>query len=761
MLSSLDRRSLSLRMGEPLFHVSESLSHFSTNNPSNPLVPSAVPCYAKLLSPRGCPHPPISYHIRKLQVSLGRSVGPAAEDVDIHLGDTKSISRKHARIQYNFETGCFEIAILGSNGLWINDEYCPREAQPIPLLHRTKIDISDVCFYFLLPVIDPVAVISSRVPLPPPDGDEEEDEDDDEDNIPFASSSSSLPKTLRKRSGATARQRNSNVTSSVASKGKETAAPKEPTKQQQHSPASSKASASGSTSRRIEKLASTSSSRSRRRSVEPEPSEPVVKRPRLSLGMPKKPPSPSASDADAAVPSSKKSLSPKGGSQKKQWQIWTPGEKGMVNVTDSPPTATTTTSPPNGTTVTTTRPAPATKTSTRSSVSKRAVSFSTITTRRRSAPEEKPEVPTPPEPQDDGIVYGDEESPFFDPSESTPSVETPPTPPPKKSPGRTPAAATSDGPRRPLRIIPGRTIREGITEPPFTVSELIYTSLCAVPERKMTLQQLNDHVLSRFPRCSSEFPRWKNAVRYHLTLNNVFKNVPRNDQLSPHKNRGGYWAINETAEKSSLIKPDQNTELAELDSTNVAAAGGEFCDGTPASDLSMDAAVERMDIEHDGTAEPFGENGGEVEGNAGTEEGSGMVEGGENTGEVEEQAGTEDEQVGTEDCSGEFEAAENSKEGVFENGVVEPEVDELVEEDTRMEEAGAVVEDAEAEVAEFGAGEVAKEFMIGVVSSETTGFAGPGEEEAGNEQTVSVKETDALPLDPERRDEEFWDSWEK
>ncbi|KAI8803417.1 hypothetical protein BJ742DRAFT_777206 [Cladochytrium replicatum] len=190
MLSSLDRRSLSLCMGEPLFHVSDSLAHFSTTTPTNHIVPSAVP---------------------KLQVSLGRSVGPAAEDVDIHLGDTKSISRKHARIQYNFETGCFEIAVLGSNGLWINGENYPREVQPISVLHRTKIDISDVCFYFLLPVIDPAAVNSSRVPLPPPT---------------MKKTRTTVRTMFRLR--------------------------REQTKQQQHSPASSRAYAWGST-RKVEK----------------------------------------------------------------------------------------------------------------------------------------------------------------------------------------------------------------------------------------------------------------------------------------------------------------------------------------------------------------------------------------------------------------------------------------------------------------------------------------------------------------------------
>ncbi|EON69530.1 hypothetical protein W97_08790 [Coniosporium apollinis CBS 100218] len=62
----------------------------------------------------------------------------------------KAISRRHARISYNFTTHCWEMMVLGRNGAFHDDElYGPEE---VAKLHDgSSIQIAGVCFTFRLP----------------------------------------------------------------------------------------------------------------------------------------------------------------------------------------------------------------------------------------------------------------------------------------------------------------------------------------------------------------------------------------------------------------------------------------------------------------------------------------------------------------------------------------------------------------------------------------------------------------------------------
>ncbi|KAK9763178.1 hypothetical protein K7432_010397 [Basidiobolus ranarum] len=105
-----------------------------------------------------------SYFIRTLQVTLGRKAANS-ENADITLGTAKSISRHHAKVYYNFLNQRFELVIQGKNGAFINDQFVEKGAT-IPLEHRTKIQIGEVAFYFLLPKADS-AESALPVPIPP------------------------------------------------------------------------------------------------------------------------------------------------------------------------------------------------------------------------------------------------------------------------------------------------------------------------------------------------------------------------------------------------------------------------------------------------------------------------------------------------------------------------------------------------------------------------------------------------------------------
>lgn len=75
-----------------------------------------VQAYAKLEGDDFC------YYIRTLQVTLGRKVSNP-DNVDILLGNTKSVSRQHARLFFNFSTQRFELMVFGKNGAFVNERF--------------------------------------------------------------------------------------------------------------------------------------------------------------------------------------------------------------------------------------------------------------------------------------------------------------------------------------------------------------------------------------------------------------------------------------------------------------------------------------------------------------------------------------------------------------------------------------------------------------------------------------------------------------
>ena len=108
-------------------------------------------------APDACPlipiHPPV------IRQSLTEAIAGASEDADVgHTGGTvgshKAISRKHVKIAYNFEKNLFEVLILGRNGAYIDDEYCPC-GDTRPLTNGTSMQIGGVSVRFLLPDVGP------------------------------------------------------------------------------------------------------------------------------------------------------------------------------------------------------------------------------------------------------------------------------------------------------------------------------------------------------------------------------------------------------------------------------------------------------------------------------------------------------------------------------------------------------------------------------------------------------------------------------
>ncbi|KAI5955877.1 FHL1 [Candida jiufengensis] len=92
------------------------------------------------------------FYVQTLQVILGRKSYDELQQsqVDVHLSEKKAISRKHAKIFYNFGSQQFEITVLGKNGAFV-DEAFVEKGVTLPLINGVKIQIGDIPFSFILP----------------------------------------------------------------------------------------------------------------------------------------------------------------------------------------------------------------------------------------------------------------------------------------------------------------------------------------------------------------------------------------------------------------------------------------------------------------------------------------------------------------------------------------------------------------------------------------------------------------------------------
>ncbi|WBW73931.1 DNA-binding forkhead transcription factor Fhl1 [Schizosaccharomyces osmophilus] len=102
-----------------------------------------VQAYAKLEFEK------FSFFVQTLQVTMGRKASNSS-DCDVHLGDTKAISRQHAKIVYSFPNQRFEFSVIGKNGAFVDGEFVER-GSTVALHSGTRVQIGQISFSFLLP----------------------------------------------------------------------------------------------------------------------------------------------------------------------------------------------------------------------------------------------------------------------------------------------------------------------------------------------------------------------------------------------------------------------------------------------------------------------------------------------------------------------------------------------------------------------------------------------------------------------------------
>ncbi|KAF8738144.1 hypothetical protein AX14_011731 [Amanita brunnescens Koide BX004] len=121
------------------------------------LIPTAqdkISAYYSLVFPH------FTFYVQTLSISIGRRCGPnphaatssTAEpaQVDVDLGALKSVSRLHAKIEYDHDEDRFTLAVIGRNGAWVDGVWCASGSRT-PLGERSQIQIASRVFQFVLP----------------------------------------------------------------------------------------------------------------------------------------------------------------------------------------------------------------------------------------------------------------------------------------------------------------------------------------------------------------------------------------------------------------------------------------------------------------------------------------------------------------------------------------------------------------------------------------------------------------------------------
>ncbi|KAJ7688449.1 hypothetical protein B0H17DRAFT_1068780 [Mycena rosella] len=103
--------------------------------------------------------PTVTFYVRTLSVTIGRrcsnaNVGtssiPDTAQVDVDLGALKSVSRLHAKIEYDQEEDRFVLLVLGRNGAWVDGVWSASGTRA-SLGERSQIQIASRTFHFVLP----------------------------------------------------------------------------------------------------------------------------------------------------------------------------------------------------------------------------------------------------------------------------------------------------------------------------------------------------------------------------------------------------------------------------------------------------------------------------------------------------------------------------------------------------------------------------------------------------------------------------------
>ncbi|CAA7260234.1 unnamed protein product [Cyclocybe aegerita] len=117
-----------------------------------PPVQDKISAYYSLVFPH------FTFYIQTLSITIGRRCAPNAatsstsehSQVDVDLGALKSVSRLHAKIEYDQDEDRFVLVVIGRNGAWVDGVWSGSGTRTA-LSERSQIQIASRTFHFVLP----------------------------------------------------------------------------------------------------------------------------------------------------------------------------------------------------------------------------------------------------------------------------------------------------------------------------------------------------------------------------------------------------------------------------------------------------------------------------------------------------------------------------------------------------------------------------------------------------------------------------------
>jgi forkhead box protein K len=144
----------------------DSSGKLSPINTQNPASDKTIAAYYSLIFPT------YTFYLQTLTCTIGRRTvatsGPSVDDsfkVDVDLGPLKSVSRLHAKIEYDNGVESFVISVIGRNGAWIDGVWA-KAGSRVALGEHTQIQIASRIFQFVLPPT-PLPQDDNSTPSPP------------------------------------------------------------------------------------------------------------------------------------------------------------------------------------------------------------------------------------------------------------------------------------------------------------------------------------------------------------------------------------------------------------------------------------------------------------------------------------------------------------------------------------------------------------------------------------------------------------------